>query len=240
MDKKIALVTGGSGGIGVATIERLTKAGMYVYFTYSGNIQKANEIENTYPQAVKAIKFDARNDDASEVLQMIKDEQGQIDVLVNNLGITNDKLLVQMKENDFTDVINVNLNSTYAFTKAALKMMSRKKYGRIINISSVVGVSGNIGQANYAASKGAIIAFTKSVAKEYARKGITVNSVSPGFVNTAMTDGLPDNVKEAFLANIAIGRYAEPIEVANVINFLASDEASYVTSQNLIVDGGMI
>lgn len=236
MEQKIALVTGGSGGIGEATIERLIADGMKVYFTYSSNRTKAEELEAKFGAVGIQYRF---GDDTAAVISKIKDAEGRLDVLINNLGITNDKLLIQMSTEDFTNVINVNVTSMFEFTKHACKLMSRKKYGRIVNISSIVGVTGNIGQANYAASKAAMVGFTKSVAKEYARKNITVNSVSPGFVITPMTDELSDEVKAQSLSHIAMQRYAEPSEVANVISFLSGDDCSYVTAQNIIVDGGM-
>lgn len=236
MEQKIALVTGGSGGIGEATIKRLTADGMKVYFTYSSNLQKAEELEAEFGAIGIQYRF---GDDTAAVVEQIKASEGRLDVLVNNLGITNDKLLVKMTTEDFTNVLNVNVTSMFEFTKAATKLMSRKKYGRIVNVSSIVGVTGNVGQANYAASKAAMVGFTKSVAKEYARKNITVNSISPGFVVTPMTDGLSDEVKELSLSHIAMQRYADASEIASVISFLSSDDCSYVTAQNIIVDGGM-
>lgn len=236
MEQKIALVTGGSGGIGEATIERLAADGMKVYFTYSSNQDKAKELESKYNATAIQYRF---GDDVAEIMSQIKSEAGRLDVLVNNLGITNDKLLIQMKTEDFTNVLNVNVTSMFEFTKAAIKLMSRKKYGRIINMSSIVGVTGNIGQANYAASKAAIIGFTKSVAKEYAKKNITVNSISPGFVVTPMTDELSEEIKAETLNHIAMQRYAQPNEVASVVSFLAGADSSYITAQNIIVDGGM-
>lgn len=236
MEQKIALVTGGSGGIGVATVKRLVDDGMKVYFTYSSNKAKADQLTSETGAVGIQYRF---GDDASAVINQIKDECSRLDVLVNNLGITNDKLLIQMSTEDFSNVLGVNVTSMFEFTKAAVKVMSRKKYGKIVNISSIVGVTGNVGQANYAASKAAMVGFTKSVAKEYAKKHITVNSVAPGFVETAMTDKLSDEVKETSLSHIAMQRYAQPEEVASVISFLASEDSSYITAQNIIVDGGM-
>lgn len=236
MEQKIALVTGGSGGIGEATIERLVNDGMKVYFTYSSNLTKAEQLETKFSAIGIQYRF---GDDVSQVINQIKSAEGRLDVLINNLGITNDKLLIQMSTEDFTNVLNVNVTSMFEFTKHAVKLMSRKKYGRIVNVSSIVGVTGNLGQANYAASKAAMVGFTKSVAKEYARKKITVNSISPGFVVTPMTDDLSDEVKETSLSHIAMQRYAQPSEIASVISFLSSDDSSYITAQNIIVDGGM-
>lgn len=236
MEQKIALITGGSGGIGEAAIERLVADGMKVYFTYSSNQQKTDELEQKFNAVAINYQF---GDDVDSVIGVIKEQEGKLDVLINNLGITNDKLLARMTTNDFTNVLNVNVTSMFEFTKAAVKLMSRKKYGRIVNISSIVGVTGNIGQANYAASKAAMIGFTKSVAKEYARKNITVNAISPGFVVTPMTDCLSDEVKAASLSHIAMQRYANAEEIASVISFLSSKDCSYLTAQNIIVDGGM-
>lgn len=236
MEQKIALVTGGSGGIGEATVERLVNDGYKVYFTYSSNSAKAEEIAEKFTAHPIKYRF---GDDVSLIIETIKSTDGRLDILVNNLGITNDKLLIQMSSEDFSNVLNVNVSSMFEFTKAASKLMSRKKYGRIINVSSIVGVTGNIGQANYAASKAAMVGFTKSVAKEYARKNITVNAISPGFVVTPMTDGLSEEVKSESLKRIAMNRYAQASEIASVISFLASDDSSYITAQNIIVDGGM-
>ncbi len=236
MEQKVALVTGGTGGIGIATIERLTQDGMKVYFTYSSNVQKAEELEAEFGAVGIKYRF---GDEVAPIVDRIKSEDGKLDVLINNLGITKDKLLVKMSTEDFTNVLSINVTSMFEFTKAASKLMSRKKYGRIINVSSIVGVTGNIGQANYAASKAAIVGFTKSVAREYARKNITVNSISPGFVVTPMTEVLSEDVKTESLKRIAMQRYAEPSEISSVISFLAGDDSSYITAQNIIVDGGM-
>lgn len=236
MEQKIALVTGGSGGIGEATVKRLVEDGMKVYFTYSTNLQKAQELETKFQAIGIQYRF---GDDVESIIKSIKTNEGRLDVLVNNLGITNDKLLIRMSTEDFVSVLNTNVTAMFEFTKAAVKIMSRQKYGRIVNLSSIVGVNGNVGQANYAASKAAIIGFTKSVAKEHARKNITVNSVSPGFVITPMTDDLSPEVMAESLNRIAMQRYAQADEIASVISFLSSDDCSYITAQNIIVDGGM-
>ncbi len=237
MEQKIALVTGGTGGIGFAVVNRLVTEGYWVYFTYSSNQSKAFEMEKTVNNCT-GIKYSV-GDDASAVVNMVIEERGRIDVLVNNLGITNDKLFARMKREDFDQVLEVNVGSMFDFTKAVIRPMSKKKYGRIVNISSIVGVTGNIGQANYAASKAAMVGFTKSIAQEYARKGITSNVISPGFIETEMTAKLDDQIKEDVLNRIAMNRMAKPSEVASVISFLASEDSSYITGQNIIVDGGM-
>ncbi len=236
MEQKIALVTGGSGGIGEATVKRLTEDGMKVYFTYSSNQGKADAIAAEYSAVAVHYRF---GDDVQPIIDMIKGAEGKLDVLVNNLGITKDMLLIKMTTEDFRSVLDINVTSMFEFTKAACKLMSRKKYGKIINMSSIVGVTGNVGQANYAASKAAMVAFTKSVAKEYARKNITVNSISPGFVVTPMTDQLSDEIKQQTLSHIAMNRYGNASEIASVVSFLANEDSSYVTGQNIIVDGGM-
>ncbi len=237
MEQKIALVTGGTGGIGFAAVNRLVTEGYWVYFTYSSNQSKAFEMEKTVNNCT-GIKYSV-GDDASVIVNMVIEERGRIDVLVNNLGITNDKLFARMKREDFDQVLEVNVGSMFDFTKAVIRPMSKKKYGRIVNISSIVGVTGNIGQANYAASKAAMVGFTKSIAQEYARKGITSNVISPGFIETEMTAKLDDQIKDDILNRIAMNRMAKPSEVASVISFLASEDSSYITGQNIIVDGGM-
>ncbi len=236
MGQKIALVTGGSGGIGTALVKRLSADGHKVFFTYSSNQERAKQLESETNST--AIKYRV-GDDANEVVDAIIASSGKIDILINNLGITDDKLLVKMKKEEFDRVIGINLGSTFEFTKIVSRLMSREKYGKIVNMSSVVGVYGNIGQANYAASKAAIIGFTKSVALEYARKNITVNAISPGFVITPMTDKLNEQIKEATLNKISMKRYATANEIASVASFLSCDDSSYITGQNIIVDGGM-
>ena len=239
----VALVTGASRGIGRVIAENLAAAGYDVAICYSGNEEAALEtIElcNKYGVQSIAIKADVSNaDDVAEMFAQVKTSLGTVDVLVNNAGITKDGLLIRMSEEDFDKVIDINLKGTYLCTKAAVKDMMRAKKGRIINITSIVGVQGNAGQANYAASKAGIIGFTKSVAREYGSKGITVNAVAPGFIQTAMTDGLPDAVKENYLKQIPLGRFGTPEDIANTVAFLASEKASYITGQVIEVTGGM-
>ncbi len=239
----VALVTGASRGIGRVIAENLAAAGYDVAICYSGNEEAALEtIELCKKYGVQsiAIKADVSNaDDVAEMFAQVKTSLGTVDVLVNNAGITKDGLLIRMSEEDFDKVIDINLKGTYLCTKAAVKDMMRAKKGRIINITSIVGVQGNAGQANYAASKAGIIGFTKSVAREYGSKGITVNAVAPGFIQTAMTDGLPDAVKENYLKQIPLGRFGTPEDIANTVAFLASEKASYITGQVIEVTGGM-
>ena len=239
----VALVTGGSRGIGRVIAEHLAKSGINVAICYSGNENAAQEtIEACKKHGVQAmyVKADVSNaDDVTEMFNQIKELMGPVEILVNNAGITRDGLLLRMSEADYDAVLDTNLKGTFLCTKAAIKEMMKARNGRIINITSIVGVQGNAGQANYSASKAGVIGFTKSVAREYGSKGITVNAVAPGFIQTAMTDQLPDNVKEAYLKQIPLARFGTPEDVADVVDFLASDKASYITGQVIEVTGGM-
>ena len=239
----VALITGGSRGIGSVIAKQLAADGYNIAICYSGNEGEAQKtIEECKKHGVQAIfiKADVSNaEDVNEMFAQIKELLGPVDVLVNNAGITRDGLLIRMDEADFDSVIDINLKGTFLCTKAAIKDMMKNRSGRIINITSIVGVQGNKGQSNYAASKAGIIGFTKSVAKEYGAKGVTVNAVAPGFIQTAMTDELPDTVKDAYIKQIPLGRFGTPEDVAGVVSFLASEKASYVTGQVLEVTGGM-
>ena len=239
----VALVTGGSRGIGRVIAVQLARAGYDIAICYSGNEAAAQETIaecKKYGKQAMFIKADVSNtEDVTNMFEEIKSLLGPVEVLVNNAGITKDGLLIRMSEEDFDSVIDINLKGTFLCTKAAIKDMMKARKGRIINITSIVGVEGNPGQANYCASKAGIIGFTKSVAKEYGGKGVTVNAVAPGFIQTAMTDKLPDNVKEAYLKQIPLGRFGQPEDIANVVEFLASDKAAYVTGQVVEVTGGM-
>lgn len=239
----VALVTGGSRGIGRVIAEHLAKSGINVAICYSGNENAAQEtIEACKKHGVQAmyVKADVSNaDDVTEMFNQIKELMGPVEILVNNAGITRDGLLLRMSEADYDAVLDTNLKGTFLCTKAAIKDMMKARNGRIINITSIVGVQGNAGQANYSASKAGVIGFTKSVAREYGSKGITVNAVAPGFIQTAMTDQLPDNVKDAYLKQIPLARFGTPEDVADVVDFLASDKASYITGQVIEVTGGM-
>ena len=191
----------------------------------------------------KAIKIKANVGDADDVQAMVDEAIatfGHIDILVNNAGITRDGLLIRMKDSDWDEVLNINLKGVYLVTKAVAKLMVKQRAGRIINMTSVSGVTGNVGQANYAAAKAGVIGFTKTCAKELAARGITVNAVAPGFIETAMTDVLPEKIKEGIAATVPFGRMGQPEEIASVVTFLASDFASYITGQVLNVDGGMV
>jgi 3-oxoacyl-[acyl-carrier protein] reductase len=241
---RVALVTGGSRGIGRAIATTLAVAGATVVINYRGNQAAADEavqaISANEGQAI-AVQADIRQ--ASEVEQLFKtvlDRYGKIDILVNNAGITRDTLLLRMKEDDFDAVIDTNLRGIFLCTKAALRPMTKARGGRIINITSVVGLIGNAGQANYAAAKAGIIGFTKSTAREMASRAITVNAVAPGYIETELTGVLSDQIRTAILDNIPLGRLGTPQDVANLVCFLASDAAAYITGQTLSVDGGMV
>lgn len=241
---KVALITGASRGIGQAVALEMARAGADIAVNYSGSEAAAQAtVDQVKALGRKAIMIKANVADADEVAAMVEAVQaefGHIDILVNNAGITRDTLLMRMKDSDWDDVININLKGVYLVTKAVSKLMMKQRSGRIINMSSVVGVTGNAGQANYSASKAGVIGFTKTCAKELASRGILVNAIAPGFIHTDMTDVLPEKVKEATLAAIPLHRMAEPKEVASVAVFLASEYASYITGQVLNVDGGMV
>lgn len=241
---KVALVTGASRGIGRAIALLMAKQGADVVVNYSGSEGAAQEtVDAILAMGRKAIKIKANVGNAEEVAAMVEEAHstfGRIDILVNNAGITRDGLLMRMKDSDWDDVININLKGVYLMTKAVSKIMMKQHSGKIVNMTSVVGVTGNAGQANYSASKAGVIGFTKTCAKELASRGITVNAIAPGFIHTDMTDVLSDKVKEAMVHTIPLGRMAEPDEVAAVAVFLASDMSSYITGQVINVDGGMV
>ena len=244
-DNKVALITGGSRGIGEKIAERFAQAGYNLIINYVSNIENVEELEAKIKGnaniEILFIQSDVTSFESCEnmVNEAIK-KFGHIDVLVNNAGIKKDTLLMRMKEEDFDKVINVNLKGTYNVTKNVIPYMMKQKYGKIINISSVVGVSGNAGQANYAASKAGIIGFTKSVAKELASRNILANCVAPGFIKTDMTDILSDSVKESINSQIPLKKMGTAKEVANAVYFLGNEENTYITGQVLNVDGGML
>ena len=244
LEGKVALVTGASRGIGRAVAIQLAQSGADVAVNYSGSEAAAQEtVDAILALGRKAIKIKANVANAEEVAAMVEETHktcGHIDILVNNAGITRDGLLMRMKDEDFDAVIDINLKGVYLVTKAVSKIMMKQRAGHIINMTSVVGLMGNAGQANYAASKAGVIGFTKSCAKELASRGITVNAIAPGFIDTDMTGVLPEKVKEAMVTQIPLGRMAKAEEVAAVTTFLASDFASYITGQVINVDGGMV
>jgi 3-oxoacyl-[acyl-carrier protein] reductase len=240
---RVALVTGASRGIGKAIALELAGAGFSVGVNFASSATKADEVVAEIVAAggtALAVKADVGDpDDVAAMFATIEKELGPVTVLVNNAGITDDGLLLRMGIEQWDSVITTNLRSAYLCTKAGLRGMIRAKTGRIINISSVSGVSGNPGQANYAASKAGVIGFTKSVAKEVGSRGITVNAVAPGFIATDMTDALGEAVTDAAAQQISLGRLGTPEEVASVVGYLASDGASYITGQTIVVDGGL-
>ena len=243
LDGKVALVTGASRGIGRAIALRLAENGAKVAINFAGNLSKAeevkSEIENLGSEAILVQGSVADFETVNEIVKKIIDTWGRIDILVNNAGITRDNLLLKMSEKDFDEVIATNLKGVFNCTKAVTKLMMKQRSGRIVNLSSVVGLTGNISQANYAAAKAGIIGFTKSVAKELASRNVTVNAIAPGFISTDMTNALNDKVKEELSKNIPLGRLGNPEDIANLVEFLVSEKASYITGQVICVDGGM-
>lgn len=244
LDGKVALVTGASRGIGRAIAIRLAAEGAKVAINFAGNTEKAEAVKAEIEAAGgEALLVQANVADAAAVEEMVAkvvEAFGGIDVLVNNAGITRDGLLVRMKDEDFDAVLDTNLKGVFYCTKAVSKLMMKKRSGRIVNMTSVVGVNGNAGQTNYAAAKAGVIGFSKSAAKEFASRGITVNMVAPGFIDTDMTSVLSDKAKEAVLAGIPLQRMGTPENVADAVAFLVSDQAAYITGQVIHVDGGMV
>ncbi|MGZ8151717.1 MAG: 3-oxoacyl-ACP reductase FabG [Methylococcaceae bacterium] len=239
MTKKVALVTGASRGIGKAIAEKLAEDGYFVIGTATTD-SGANSICSYLDDNGKGIKLDVTNTESIEaVIKTINDEFGAPSVLVNNAGITRDNLLMRMKDEEWDDIINTNLTSVFRMSKAVLRGMMKAKTGRIINISSVVGSTGNAGQANYAAAKAGMIGFAKSMAKEVGSRNITINTVAPGFIDTDMTKELSQNIKDSLLASIPLSRLGEAKEIAHAVAFLASDGAAYITGETLHVNGGM-
>ena len=240
---KVAFVTGASRGIGRAIALRLAKDGAKVALNFASNSAKAEEvkaeIEASGGEAMLVQGDVAKFEVVTELIKKVVDTWGRLDILINNAGITRDNLLLKMSEEDFDKVISTNLKGVFNCTKAVTKLMMKQRGGRIVNMSSVVGLKGNISQANYAAAKAGIIGFTKSAARELASRGVTVNAVAPGFINTDMTAALSEKVKEVMMQEIPAGRMGTPEDVANAVAFLVSDEAAYITGQVLSVDGGM-
>ncbi|MCA0148668.1 MULTISPECIES: 3-oxoacyl-[acyl-carrier-protein] reductase [Rossellomorea] len=244
LEGKVALVTGASRGIGREIALELAREGCNVAVNYAGSEAKANEVVDEIKSLGReAIAVQCNVSDAEGVQAMVKEtigEFGSIDILVNNAGITKDNLLMRMKETEWDDVININLKGVFLCTKAVTRQMMKQRSGRIINISSIVGVSGNPGQANYVAAKSGVIGLTKTTARELAPRGITVNAVAPGFISTDMTDQLPEDVRSEMLKQIPLSRFGAPGDIAKVVTFVASDSASYMTGQTLHIDGGMV
>jgi 3-oxoacyl-[acyl-carrier protein] reductase len=241
---RIALVTGASRGIGRATAQGLAAAGHSVAVNYARSADAAAELVGRINGAggtALAVQADVGDEAAvNAMFATIEETLGRVEILVNNAGVTEDNLLLRMSADAWDQVIETNLRSVYLCSKHAVRGMLRNRWGRIISISSVSGVHGNAGQANYAAAKAGIIGFTKSLSKEVGSRGITVNAIAPGFIETAMTDGLGDELAEAVKANISLGRLGRPEEVASAVSYLASDDAGYITGQAILVDGGLV
>ena len=243
--KKVAVVTGGSRGIGRAIIMALAEPGLTVVFNHFDppeDMAADETIQMAQDKGceIEGIRLDVADYQAvQEFIAGVMDRHGRVDILVNNAGITRDTLLMRMKEVDWDAVLAVNLKSVFNCTQAVARHMTKQRYGRVVNIASVVGAMGNAGQANYAASKAGIMGFTKSVARELASRNVTVNAVAPGFIETEMTAQLPEKAKEAFLTQIPLGRAGQPEDVAQVVKFLISEEASYITGQVIHLNGGM-
>ncbi|CEI73710.1 MULTISPECIES: 3-oxoacyl-[acyl-carrier-protein] reductase [Romboutsia] len=244
LKNKIAVITGGSRGIGKEIAKKLAYNGANIVINYTSKEEEAlktkEEIENLGVKCI-VIKCDvSKSEEVNEMINKTIKEFGRVDILVNNAGITKDNLLMKMKEEDFDKVIDINLKGVFNCTKAVTRPMMKNKYGKIINISSVVGVIGNVGQANYCASKAGVIGFTKSTARELASRNININAVAPGFIDTDMTKVLSDDIKNSMLSTIPKKEFGKPEDVANAVVFLASDMSSYITGQVINVDGGMV
>ena len=243
LNNKIAVVTGASQGIGKIIAFELAKSGAHVACISRNKKAIESIVEEITINGGQASSFPcdiSDSDTLSEIITEIIKENSRIDILVNNAGITKDSLLIRMSIEQWDDVINTNLKGAFHCTKAVVRYMMKNKFGRIINITSIVGLTGNAGQANYAASKAGLIGMTKSIAKEVASRGITANCIAPGWIETSMTDKLSGEVKNEFLSHIPIGRIGSPDDIANAVIFLASDEAGYITGQTITVDGGRI
>ncbi len=236
LNNKIALVTGATGGIGIAIAQKMKEAGAKVVVT-GRSIDKLNEaFDDSYIKIASDLGMDNA---ANELVEKTIETAGGLDILVNNAGITKDTLMMRMTDEQFDDVINTNLRSTFKMCRAAIMPMMKNRSGRIINMASIIGAIGGPGQTNYAASKGGMIAMTKSLAAEVASRGITANTIAPGFIKTPMTDVLSDDLKAAYMKQIPAGRFGDPADIANACVYLASDEAGYINGQTLHVNGAM-
>ena len=242
-EDKVALVTGASRGIGRAIALQLAAEGAKIAINFAGNTAKAEEVKSEIESAggsAMLVQADVADIQAvDEMVQKVVDAYSKIDILVNNAGITRDNLLMRMKPDDFDNVINTNLKGVFNCMKSVTKIMMKQRSGRIVNMASIVAITGNAGQTNYAAAKAGIIGFSKSAAKEFASRGITINVVAPGFIDTDMTAVIPDKIKDEMLKGIPLSRMGTADDVAQAVKFLVSDQASYITGQVLRVDGGM-
>ena len=239
LEKKNIIVTGASGGIGNSIVKRLNEAGANILASGT-RIEKLEELKKNF-EGIKILKFDiSQSDKIEEFIENASNELGgSLDVIVNNAGITQDNLAIRMSLDEWQKVININLTSTFLMSKFAIKKMLKNKSGKIVNVTSVVGHTGNLGQANYTASKAGIVAMSKSLAIEYAKKNININCISPGFIKTAMTDKIDDKFKEVIISKIPSARLGEPEDIANAVLFLSSDQSNYINGETLHVNGGM-
>lgn len=242
MQSRVALVTGGTGGIGTSIVKRLAQMGHKVATNYRDEAKGRAWQAQLKEQGIDVTIAHGDVSSAEHAQTLIRDierQLGPVDILVNNAGITRDNLLMRMKDEDWQAILDTNLSSVYRTSKAVMRAMMKARKGRIINIASVVGVTGNAGQANYAAAKAGVIAFSKSMAREIGSRGVTVNVVAPGFIDTDMTRDLPEDAKKAMFEQIALGRFGEPADIARAVAFLASPGAAYITGETLHVNGGM-
>ncbi|MBQ7409716.1 MAG: 3-oxoacyl-[Alphaproteobacteria bacterium] len=235
LQDKVVLITGATGGIGGAIANKMKEAGATVVIT-GRNLDKLSSFDDSFIKIQSDLSVDGA---AEKLVNDTIEKAGRIDILINNAGITKDTLLMRMSDEQFDDVINTNLRATFKLCRAVIMPMMKQRHGRIINMASIVGVVGGVGQANYAASKGGMIAMTKSIAAEVASRGITANAIAPGFIKTPMTDVLSDELKAKYLEQIPAGRFGEPEDIANACVFLASDESSYINGQTIHINGGM-
>jgi len=244
LEGKVAVVTGASRGIGRAIALKLANEGAKVVVNYSGSQAKAEEVVATIQEnggeAIAVQASVSKTEEVTALMDAAVKTFGSLDILVNNAGITRDNLLMRMKEDEWDDVLDTNLKGVFLCTKAVTRQMMKQRAGRIINISSIVGVAGNAGQANYVAAKAGVIGLTKTTAKELASRNILVNAVAPGFIETEMTEQLPEDIKQGMLTQIPLAKLGQPEDIAKAVAFLASDDANYMTGQTLHIDGGMV